>query len=159
MTDFTLIKAPQTTYLYVVRTCSMDPQDISKNMGSAFQQVWAFMQAKAIQPAGGALSVYYDYHPDKMTFRAGFTIAQQDAAKAEGEVKADTTPAGEVLYFRHKGSYGTLRDAYAQMMSHIADIGREISVPTWEVYLNSPDEVAEQDLLTDVYSMLKPPRS
>lgn len=158
MTDFTLIKAPQTTYLYVDRTCSMDPQDISNNMGIAFQQVWAFMQSKAIQPAGGALSVYYDYHPDKMTFRAGFTIAPQDAAKAEGDVKADTTPAGEVLHFRHRGSYATLRDDYDLMMKHIADIGREISAPTWEVYLNSPDEVPEQDLLTDVYSVLKAPR-
>jgi effector-binding domain-containing protein len=155
MTDFKLVQAPATTYLYVTRTCSMDPQDISSHMGTAFQQVWAFMQANSIQPAGGALSVYYDYSPDKMTFRAGFIIAPQDASRAQGEVKADATPAAEVIYFQHKGSYASLRDDYGLMMAHIAKLGREIGAPTWEVYLNDPDQVTEAELLTDVYSALK----
>ncbi len=155
MTDFKLVQVPQTTYIYITRTCSMDPQDISRSMGAAYEQVWAFMESKAIEPAGGAVAVYHDYNPDTMTYRAGCIIAPQDAAKAEGEVKVDTLPAQEVLYFQHKGSYASLRDDYGLMMQHIATLGRQIGSPTWEVYLNDPKLVAEAELLTDVYAVLK----
>lgn len=155
MPDFKVVRVTETPYLYVTRSCSMAPQDISKNMGSAFEEVWAFMQGKGIQPAGGALSAYYDYDPDKMTFRAGFVVSSEDLAKAGDVVKGTTTPAGEVLHFRHQGSYDTLRNDYELMMKHIADIGREMVAPTWEVYLNSPDQVPEAELVTDVYTALK----
>jgi len=154
MTDFKLVQAPATPYLYVTRSCSMDPQDISRHMATAFKEVWAFLEAKAIQPAE-AIAVYHDYHPDRLDFRAGCIIAPQDASKAEGEVKADVIPAADVIYFQHKGAYATLRDDYALMMQHVARLGREIGAPTWEVYLNDPAQVAEAELLTDVYSTLK----
>ena len=154
MLDFKLIEVSETPYLYVAKSCSMDPDDISKNMGEAFQQVWAFMHAEAISPTGGALSVYYTYDPEKMDFRAGFAIGRDDMAKASGKIEADVTPAGEVLHFVHKGSYATLRDSYGLMMSHIASIGREISAPTWEIYVNDPSQVSEDELLTEVYSAL-----
>ncbi len=155
MPDFELIEASETPYLFVTKSCSMDPNDISKNMGEAFQQVWGHMQAEGINPAGGALSVYYDYEPDKMTFRAGFSVARDDMSKAKGEVQADITPAGQVLHFVHKGPYSTLRDDYGLMMEHVTSIGREISAPTWEVYLNDPSQVSEDELLTEIFSALK----
>ena len=155
MPEFEIIDALETPYLFVAKSCSMEPEDISKNMGEAFQQVWGFMQGEGIQPAGGALSVYYEYHPDKMVFRAGFTIAAEDMDKAKGEVEVGVTPAGEVLYFVHKGPYSTLRDDYGIMMEHIGKIGREIAAPTWEVYLNDPSQVSEDELLTDVFTALK----
>lgn len=155
MPEFKLIKASETPYLYVTKTSSMEPADISAKMGEAFEAVWAFMQAHGVNPAGGALSVYADYSPDQMEFRAGFTVSRQDLAKAEGEIKGDVTPGGELLYFQHKGSYATLRDDYGLMMQHLKSIGREMGVPMWEIYLNSPDQVPEADLLTDIYMVLK----
>jgi effector-binding domain-containing protein len=35
-------------------------------------------------------------------------------AAAEGEVKADVTPAGKVLHFTHKGPYSGLEAAMAR---------------------------------------------
>ena len=155
MLDFKLIEVSETPYLYVSKSCGMAPADISQAMGAAFGQVWAFMQANDITPAGRALSVYDRYDPDTMIFRSGFSIDRADMSRAKGDVKADVTPAGEVIHFVHKGSYGTLRDDYALMMTHITNIGRAVSAPTWEVYLNSPDQMAEEDLRTAVYSMVK----
>lgn len=154
MPEFKVIRVSETPYLYVTKTSSMAPEDISGKMGEAFQEVWAFMQANQIQPAGGALSVYYDYSPDTMTFRAGFTVSRADMAKAQGPVSGDVTPAGEVLHFRHKGPYATLRDDYDLMMQHLKTLGREMGAPAWEVYLNSPDQVPEAELLTDVFMVL-----
>jgi effector-binding domain-containing protein len=155
MPEFKLINVAETPYFYVTKTCSMNPEDISSAMGNAFQDVWAHMQAKGVQPAGGAMSVYHTYSPDTLTFRAGFAVARPDLSAAEGEVEADVTPAGEVLHFVHKGSYATLRDDYGLMMKHVTDLGREISAPTWEVYINDPGQVPEADLLTEIYAVLK----
>ena len=155
MPDFKIIKVTETPYLYVSKTSSMAPEDISGKMGEAFQEVWAFMESQKIRPTGGALSVYYDYTPDSMTFRAGFTVSRADMAKAQGGVEGDVTPAGEVLHFQHRGSYATLRDDYDLMMKHITTLGREMGTPAWEIYLNSPDQVPESELLTDVYMVLK----
>ena len=155
MPEFKLIEVTETPYLYIAKSSSMDPQEISKAMGEAFKEVWEFMQIQGIAPVGAALSVYYENHPDKLVFRSGFTISRDDIDKASGTIAADVIPAGEVLHFVHKGSYSTLRDDYGLMMEHIKDTGREISAPTWEVYLNDPGQVAEEDLLTEVFSTLK----
>lgn len=155
MPDFNIIDVPETPYLFVSKTCSMAPDDIAKTMGDAFGEVWGFMQSQAITPAGGALSVYHHYDPDKMAFRAGFIVAAADLPKARAPVEGDVTPSGEVVHFVHKGPYRTLRNDYERMMQHIDSIGRAVSAPTWEVYLNGPDDVPEEEHLTMVYCALK----
>ena len=154
MVDFIVTETAEMPYLYTERTTSMDPAEISEKMGAAFQQVWEFMNANAIEPTGAALSVYYDYSPDTMSFRAGFSISHEDMAKAGGDVKADKTPGGKALHFVHKGSYETLRHDYELMMEHLEENGLEASVPSWEIYLNSPDTTPEDELLTECYLAL-----
>lgn len=154
MPEFKKIDVAQMPYFYVERSASMDPADISRAMGEAFQAVWGFMSSHDVKPAGPALSVYYSYDPEKMHFRSGFAVAASDMDKAEGEVKADVTPAGRVLNFTHIGPYSTLREDYGAMMGYLQQQGLEMTAPTWEIYLNSPDEVPEAELRTDVFTAL-----
>jgi effector-binding domain-containing protein len=154
MPEFKTVDVAETPYLYVERSCSMDPADISKHMGAAFHDVWDHMQAGAIKPAGPALAVYYTYDPQVMTFRAGFVIAREDMSKAGGEVKGDVTPAGQALHFTHKGPYATLRDDYGLMMEHITTHKLEMSTPSWELYVNDPGQTPQEDLLTECYIAL-----
>ncbi len=154
MPEFKLIDVTETPYLYVERTSSWDPAQVAVAMGKAFQDVWAFMQANAIAPAGGALSVYYTYSPESVTFRGGFVIAPENMPKAQGEVMADVTPAGRVLHFTHKGSYASLRNDYNAMMPWMEKQGLKMAAPTWEVYMNDPERVPEEELLTEVYVAL-----
>jgi len=154
MPEFKVVDVSETPYLYIEETSSMSPADISEAMGKAFHQVWSFMQANGISPAGPALSVYTGYDPETMRFRAGFAVARDDMAKAEGEVKADVTPAGPALHFVHKGPYATLRDDYGLMMQHAKDKGLKVSAPGWEFYLNDPSQTPEDELLTEAYVSL-----
>jgi AraC family transcriptional regulator len=134
----------------------MDPDDISKNMGTAFSAVADFAEKHQLSSVGNALSVYYTYDPAVMTFRAGFIVSPEDAEKAEGDILADTLPAGEVLNFIHRGPYAKLRDSYAEMMAFIEENALKISAPTVEIYLNNPSQVAdESELETDVYVGVK----
>jgi len=156
MPAFKLITVTEMPYLYTERRTTMDPGEIAAAMGSAFGEVWAFMQQHGVPPAGPALAVYAEYCDGEMPFRAGFAIARGDMSAASGTIKADATPAGEVLHFTHRGSYATLRDDWEAMMRHMEAEGLRYAAPTWEVYLNSPDEVHEEQLLTECYQALTP---
>ena len=152
--NFDMVQVEETPYLYEERTCGMDPKDIGAAMGDVFHSVMAFMKAHGIAPAGQAMSVYYTYDPDKMTFRAGFSVLPEDLAKAEGTVKADVTPAGKVLSFVHTGPYSELRNSYGEMMTYAEQNGLKIRAPAWEVYVNDPATVPEEELRTDVFVSL-----
>ncbi len=154
MPEFKLITVEETPYFYVERSCSMDPADISKAMGEAFQCVWSHLQASGVQTTGKALSVYYGYDPETMTFRSGFSVDASAADKASESVKYDVTPAGEVLHFEHAGTYSKLRDSYDLMMQYMEKEGLKIGAPTWEVYLNDPSVTEEDDLRTAVFVSL-----
>jgi len=147
-----MVTVEPAAYLYEERTCSMDPKCISEAMGSAFQSVASFIADKEITSAGNPLAVYVTFDPDKMPFRAGFVVSEEDARKAKGDVKCDVLPDGDVLNFVHRGPYAMLRDSYVAMMKHLEVKGMSVGMPSWEIYLNDPSTVAsEADLETDVY--------
>lgn len=152
MPNYQMIDVREAPYLYTERTCSTDPADISRNMGIAFGTVGALLGRKGITSAGRPLSVYYTHDPETMTFRAGFLVSEEDAAKAEGEVGAGILPAGTVLNFIHRGPYAKLRVSYGEMMEYLAANEMTVGAPTWEIYLNDPDGVSSEDELeTDCY--------
>ena len=156
MTDYNMIEVEETPYLFNERSCSLDPSDISQNMGVAYQTVLDFIAKNGVTEVGKPLSVYYTYDEKVMTFQAGFFVSAEDASKAEGEVKAGVLPAGKVLNYIHSGPYAKLRDSYCEMMKYLEDNGLAVGAPTWEVYLNEPGTVPEDALETDIYVRLAP---
>ena len=156
MTDYSVIEATETPYLYVERRCRRDPAEIGPAMGSGLGEVWRFMESHGIAPVGGAVAVYHDYSPDEMTFRTGFIVTRADLAKAAGDVKGAVTPAGRTVYGRHTGSYSGIPAAYGDMHRFVQAEGLRFTAPTWEVYPNSPEEVPEEELITDLFQALEP---
>ena len=154
MPEFNMTEAQEMPYLYVERSSGMAPEDIGAAMGRAFGDVWDFMQAHGIAPQGPALSVYYTYDPETVTFRAGFVVGREDLNRADGAVKADVTPAGRVVHFTHKGPYSELRTSYGKLMEYIEDEGLTMGAPSWEVYVNDPDRTPEDELITEIYVSL-----
>ena len=154
MASYEIIDAKEQDYLYVTKRSSMKPEEIGKVMGEAFWEVWNFMQEKGIKPAGGALSVYYDYSQDEMEFRTGFAIAPEDAAKAEGAIKADKTPATRVAHALHTGPYAGMQQTYGKIMGEMQWAGHRYGKPTWEIYLNDPDTTPEAELKTEIFIAL-----
>ena len=112
------------------------------------------MEQHGVPPAGGGLSVYYEYSEDTMHFRVGFIVGRDDMAAAEGAVKADVTPGARVLHFTLRGSYTGLRPAYEEMMTHMEAEGLPYAPPTWEIYMNDPHVVPEDQLVTECYQSL-----
>jgi len=151
MQRFKITDVTQTPYLYVERTTRMDGEEIGKALETGFGEVWEFMEQHGVPPAGNALTVYYDHEEGVMPLRVGFIVAPRDMEAAQGAVKAAMTPGGRALHFTHTGSYTGLRPAYEDMMSYMEAEGLQFVAPTWEIYLNDPNEVHEDQLLTECY--------
>ena len=151
MPEFEKLTSDELAYLYVERETSLDPADIGQAMGSAFEAVYEFMMRNSIAPLGPAVAVYDKISPEGMTFRAGFVVAKPELAKANGDVKADVTPAGPAVHFTHKGSYDRLRDSYDAVMKAVVAQGISLKSPKWEVYMNDPGTTPEAELVTECY--------
>ncbi|MCW2306275.1 GyrI-like domain-containing protein [Rhodobium gokarnense] len=154
---FEMTEVSERPYLYVERTTGMDPDEIGAAMGAAFGEVAGFLQEHGIMATSAPLSAYYEYDPEKLTFRAGFPVAPADLERASGNVEAGTLPGGRVMTFTHVGPYSRLRDSYAALMAHMAENGLEFGGPAWEVYVDDPAKVPEEDLHTLVYVSIAEP--
>jgi effector-binding domain-containing protein len=139
--------------LYVTRSSSMAPEEISGVMGEAFGDMGAFVGRAGIAPAGPPLAIYRDWDEKTgtMTIDVAFPVAPGDVAKAAGEVKAGNSPSGKALKALHRGPYDTLRDTYGEIMAHMKKAALPMPPMSWEVYLSDPEATAPADLVTEIY--------
>jgi len=137
--------------LFVSRTSSMDPDDISRVMGEAFAVIGAFFSCAGIAPTGPPLAIYRSYEGDTLGFDVALPVIAADQEKAEGEIKAGETPAGRALKTVHKGPYAKLRETYDALETEMTRVDLPRPNFAWEVYINDPDDTPEEDLLTEIY--------
>jgi AraC family transcriptional regulator len=94
--------------------------------------------------------------PDKIRYDACVTVTAD--FQPEGEIGVQMIPGGEYAMMTHFGSYDRFNETYAQLLGQwLPRSGRELRAsPCFEVYLNSPENTAPEDLLTDIYAPLQP---
>lgn len=92
---------------------------------------------------------------DKIRYDACITVG--DRVEPEGEVGITTIEGGEFAVILHKGPYENLEKTYAELMGGwLMTSGRELrDIPSYELYLNSPDQTPPEELLTEIYLPLK----
>ncbi len=93
---------------------------------------------------------------DKLRYDACLTVDEK--FRPQGEIGVQVTPGGEYAVLTHFGPYDKLNESYAQLLGQwLPRSGRSLSsTPCLEVYLNSPENTAPQDLITDIYAPLEP---
>lgn len=123
-------------------------QDVFAAIPAGFSRV---IQALADVPAIGA----------PFTLFHGFPDADQDGEislcvpSSRRIVETDgvgnlVIPAGPVAIMVHHGSYANMGSTYASVGLWIQEHGHTVTGPSREIYLNSPGEVDEADLLTEI---------
>ena len=143
---------PEQHYLYVERSASFEGSEISEAMGSGFGEVYGFTESKGIERLSMPSSIYMEMPSgNTMTFRAAIFVSPEDAAKADGNVKAGVMPAGDVLMATHVGPYASMNQTHKAMWDHSDEQGLAKAMPVWEIYVDDPTTVSEAELRTDVY--------
>ncbi|WP_172299051.1 GyrI-like domain-containing protein [Pseudoruegeria sp. HB172150] len=130
------------------------------NVSNAFEKVMAIFNSRGLWPhAQGMVGVYYD-DPEAVPepeLRSHAGLAVDEAAELGEPLEEVRLPEGRYAVMHYKGPYPGLKAAYKHLYGvWVPESGEELGDhPPIELYLNSPAEVAPEDLLTDVCVPLK----
>ncbi|WP_299685669.1 AraC family transcriptional regulator [uncultured Tateyamaria sp.] len=131
-----------------------------EEVGRAFEQVTAVFATHNLWPqARGMVAVGYDdpnsVEPEALRSFAGIEVGAEFVMRSDlGEARV---PAGPHAVLRVTGPYAQLSAAYDHLFGQwLPRSAREpADAPAYEVYINSPQDTAPADLITDIHVPLK----
>ncbi len=94
--------------------------------------------------------------PAKVRYDACVTVDGE--FQPQGEIGVQVVPGGDYAVMTHFGPYQELGRSYATLLGQwLPRSNRKLrATPCFEVYLNSPENTAPEDLVTDLYAPLEP---
>jgi len=129
---------------------------IFNHIPEGFGLVMAYLGEQNIDPIGIPFTLYYQA-PDgdsegdiAMCVPVGHVPEDLEGAD-QSDIKFIELPGGPTASLTHKGSYANMGESYATVVSWIQEHGHTIVGPSREIYLNSPGDVAESDLATEIH--------
>ncbi len=130
--------------------------EVFTDIPRGFGLVMTALTESDVDPAGPPFTLFHT-PPDgdttgdiAMCVPVADGIALDDQPSTDDAVATVTIEGGVVASIVHRGSYDNMGETYAAMAAWVQERGHSITGPTREVYLNSPAEVAEADLLTEM---------
>ncbi|KAF5088892.1 GyrI-like domain-containing protein [Methanobacterium aggregans] len=139
-------EVPQKHVAYIFHKGSFE--NIPELMG----EVVGWVMSKGLQITEPPFGVYYtspqDVSPEEMKFEVGIPFAGE--AEAEGKIRVKNVKPHKVISVMHKGPYSEVSKVYAAVMEYAVKEQYEPAGAPVEIYLNSPQEVPEEDLLTEI---------
>ena len=133
------------TYEVVVETVTARPLaavrrrvrvgEVSAAWKPAVDQVWAYLRRhEGLRTDGHNIFVYH--HPSRREepMEVDFGVEVRRSFEGEGDVQPTSTPAGEVAWTLHNGTYARLRDAHDAIHTWSSAHGRDIGPASWEIY-------------------------
>lgn len=123
-----------------------------EDMGEVIGELAGWIKQKELLITQPPFSVYYtsptEVQPEKMKYEVG--IPFKGDAYGDERVKIKIMPKHKILSAIHKGPYEEIGSVYAEMMQYIIESGQEMIGAPREVYINTPGEVPDEELLTEV---------
>jgi effector-binding domain-containing protein len=113
-------------------------------------------QANLVKIVGPFMTVYHD-HEYKET-DADLELAVPITGKVtvpDPSIEVKNLPGRKVASLVHKGSYETIGPAYAKLYDYVMKSELELSGPMMDVYLNDPNTVEPEEILTEIQALIK----
>jgi len=126
--------------------------DVFKAIPAGFGAVMGALGAAGVDPVGIPFTVFYQApeadNPGDIAMCVPVGVAADETIEGTDIV---VLPAGTTAMVLHRGSYDDMGTSYAEAVTWIQQHGHQIVGPCREVYLNSPADAAEADLLTEIH--------
>lgn len=147
---------PGTHYVGITTTCSMDA--MGDNMMADFGKLMEYGQANQDSATGQAFSIYHKWDMVKQTAEYTACIGVKNKAEnLSGNLKAGEIPATKTYALRHVGNYEHMGNAWSTL--YAMQRGKEFKmakgIHPFEMYMNSPEDTAPKDLITDIHFAVK----
>lgn len=123
-----------------------------EEMGEIIGELTGWTKQKGLRITQPPFAVYYtsptEVSPENMQYEIG--ISFQGDTNGDERVKIKMMPKHKILSAVHKGPYAEIGSMYAEMMQYIIKSGYEMIGAPREAYINTPGEVPDKELLTEV---------
>ena len=113
-------------------------------------------QANLVKIVGPFMTVYHDHEYKELD--ADLEMAVPISGKvtvSDPGIEIKNLPSRRVASLVHKGSYETIGPAYAKLYEYVVRSGLELSGPMMDVYLNDPNTVEPDEILTEIQASVK----
>lgn len=117
-----------------------------KDFGKMFGKVMDKLKANKLECTGGLMAIYYceEFNPESSDVEIGAIVSEKSGVTR-------TFPGQTCAMGVHLGAYSSLGETYAAIAKWIEENGYEIADAPYDKYLNSPYEVPEDKLVTEIY--------
>lgn len=144
--DIELKKTEEKQVAYIFYTGPVE------DIGDLIGEIVEWMMVQKVEMTGPPYSAYFtspaEVAPEDMQYELGVPFTGD--ASEEGKVKIKILPAQQVLSALHKGPYNEVGQVYEVLMNKIIEEGYQMVGAPMEIYFNSPMEVPEKELLTEI---------
>ena len=156
MSEPTIKEEPQT------RIISKRAKGITKeNWGRVIGELMGVIhapenQANYVKIVGPPITIYHDH---EYTEEEGdLEIAVPITGKVtinDADIEVKNLPKRKVVSLVHKGSYETIGMAYKALLEYISEEGLETMGPMMDIYLNDPNTVEPEEILTEIQAPVR----
>lgn len=134
----------------IAHRTSTDYPGIFEDIPAGFEVVMSFLAWADIDPVGAPFTVYYQAPDADTQGDIAMCIPVAAAAPTNEDTEVVEIAAEATASILHRGSYEDMGESYNAVAAWIHERGHRIVGPHREVYLNSPADVVEADLLTEI---------
>lgn len=123
-------------------------QDLPAVLGQAYGDVMQFAGGQGLKTLGPAFTIYYNMNMDDLDMEIGFV--SKEWVPDSGTVQKSEIPAGKYISALYTGPYTEMTELYEAMSRFMIERGLVPTGTACEFYFNSPLEVPENQLKTQV---------
>lgn len=147
---------PGTHYIGVKSTCSIE--QMGEQMMTDFGKLHAYKSSHEGDSFGNVFSIYHkwDMVKQQVTYTACLGVGTAASDLSNGLV-AGEVPATKVYTLRHIGPYAHLGNAWSTLyaMQRGKEFKHSKRIHPFEVYVNDPQEVSLEELITDIHFAIR----
>ena len=123
---------------------------IGVDIGAGFGSLMMALGREGMAPSGAPLIVYHDVIEEETDGDLEICVPVHAAISGDGDVYSRELEGGTMVTTVHHGPYEQIALAYHTLTGWISEHGHDVAGPPREIYLNDPQMVPPEDLLTRV---------
>jgi len=115
-----------------------------------FGTVMGRLGEAGVDPAGAPFTLYYQAPDGDTLGDIAMCVPVTGSDVVSDDTQVIVLEEGAAASIMHRGSYENMGETYATVAAWLQERGHHVTGPAREIYLNSPDQVEEADLLTEI---------
>lgn len=155
MSDSVIVKHIPAQVVATCRTATTQ-KTVFSDIPVGFGHVIDALNSAGIDPVGAPFTVFYQAPDADSAGDMALCVPIGGSLRSTLGVEIVVFDEGMVASVIHHGSYEEMGESYATVSAWIHQHGHRIVGPTREIYLNSPAEVDEDALLTEIQFPIDP---